>query len=52
MAFRHFREWPRGAKQFQIRESGLPGENAVVEPLPPTGAGRGSLTDPESDRPL
>jgi hypothetical protein len=32
MAFRRFREWPRGAKQFQIRESGLPDEGAVVEP--------------------
>jgi hypothetical protein len=32
MAFRRFREWPRGAKQPQIRESGLPGEDAVVEP--------------------
>ena len=35
MAFRRFREWPSGAKRFQIRESGLPGEGAVVEPLPP-----------------
>jgi hypothetical protein len=34
IAFRRFREWPRGAKHFQIRESGLPGEGAVVEPLP------------------
>ena len=34
MAFRRFREWPRGAKHFQVRESGLPGEGAVVEPLP------------------
>lgn len=34
MAFRRFREWPRGAKQFLIRESGLPGEGAVVEPWP------------------
>jgi hypothetical protein len=34
MAFRLFREWPSGAKQFQIRETGLPGEGAVVEPLP------------------
>lgn len=30
-----------GAKHSQIRESGLPGEGAVVEPLPPTGGGRG-----------
>lgn len=34
MAFRRFRELPRGANHFQIRESGLPGEGAVVEPLP------------------
>jgi murein DD-endopeptidase MepM/ murein hydrolase activator NlpD len=34
MAFRRFREWPRGAKPLQIRESGLPAEGAVVEPLP------------------
>jgi murein DD-endopeptidase MepM/ murein hydrolase activator NlpD len=33
MAFRRFREWPRGAKDPQIRESGIPGEGAVVEPL-------------------
>ena len=33
MAFRRFREWPRNAKQVQIKESGLPGEGAVVEPL-------------------
>ena len=37
MKFRRFREWPSGAKQSQIRESGLPGEGAVVEPLPPDG---------------
>jgi hypothetical protein len=34
MAFRRFREWPRGAKQSNITESGLPSEGAVVEPLP------------------
>lgn len=34
MAFRRFREWPRGPEQSQIRESGLPHENSVVEPLP------------------
>jgi hypothetical protein len=34
MAFRRFREWPHSAKQFQVRESGLPGEGAVVEPWP------------------
>jgi hypothetical protein len=35
IAFRRFREWPRGAKHFQVRDLGLPGENAVVEPLEP-----------------
>jgi Peptidase family M23 len=34
MAFQRFREWPRGAKHPTIREFGLPGEGAVVEPLP------------------
>lgn len=34
MAFRRFREWPRGTRHFLDRESGLPGEGAVVEPLP------------------
>jgi hypothetical protein len=34
MAFRRFREWPRGAKEPRSRASGLPGEGAVVEPLP------------------
>jgi len=36
MAFRRFREWPRGARSTgsEIRECGLPGEGAVVEPLP------------------
>lgn len=34
MAFRRFREWPRGAKHPQIRELSLPAEGAVVEPLP------------------
>ncbi len=34
MAFRRFREWPSGTKRHQDRESGLPGEGAVVEPLP------------------
>jgi hypothetical protein len=37
VTFRRFREWPSRAKQFQTRESGLPGEGAVVEPLPPAG---------------
>jgi murein DD-endopeptidase MepM/ murein hydrolase activator NlpD len=34
MAFRRFREWPRGARPPLIREAGLPAEGAVVEPLP------------------
>lgn len=34
MAFRRFREWPPGARQHRVRERGVPGENAVVEPLP------------------
>jgi murein DD-endopeptidase MepM/ murein hydrolase activator NlpD len=34
IVFRRFREWPRGAHQHRIRESGLPEEGAVVEPLP------------------
>jgi hypothetical protein len=33
MAFRGFREWRRGAKQPEIKESGLPYEGSVVEPL-------------------
>lgn len=32
MAFRRFREWPRGAAGSLSREHGLPGEGAVVEP--------------------
>lgn len=34
MAFRRFRERPHRAKDAQIRESGVPGERAVVEALP------------------
>lgn len=34
MSFRDFRERPRGAKDFSDRRAGLPGEGAVVEPLP------------------
>ncbi|MEV0459924.1 M23 family metallopeptidase [Catellatospora methionotrophica] len=34
MAFRHFRERPAGSAQFLIRQTAVPGENAVVEPLP------------------
>jgi murein DD-endopeptidase MepM/ murein hydrolase activator NlpD len=34
MAFRRFREQLRGASRFEVRESGLPQEGAVVEPVP------------------
>lgn len=34
MVFRRFREWPSDAKHLQVRERGVPGEGAVVEPLP------------------
>lgn len=34
MAFRRYREWPRGAAHPEVRESGIPGEGSVVEPLP------------------
>jgi hypothetical protein len=34
MTFRHFREWPSGTTEPQTRERGMPGEGAVVEPLP------------------
>jgi Peptidase family M23 len=36
IAFRRFREWPRGAKQSHVREFGVPAEGSVVEPLPRT----------------
>jgi len=42
MTFRRFREWPSGAKEVQIRERGMPGEGAVVEPLPIPSAPGGS----------
>lgn len=32
MAFRDFREWPRGARRAQGQETGIPGERSVVEP--------------------
>ena len=41
MAFRHFREWPRGAKQSRTRECAVPEEGAVVEPVPAPAAGAG-----------
>ena len=37
MTFRHYREWPPRTRQSQVRERGVPGEGAVVEPLPATG---------------
>jgi len=40
MTFRRFREWPRGASRFEVRESGLPAEGAVVEPLPVSATSR------------
>jgi len=33
MSFRPFREWPRGASEPTLRESGLPSEGSVVEGL-------------------
>jgi hypothetical protein len=33
MSFRPFREWPRGANEPTLRESGLPAEGSVVEGL-------------------
>ncbi|WP_448611314.1 M23 family metallopeptidase [Geodermatophilus sp. URMC 60] len=37
MTFRHFREWPAGGRQPRVRERGMPGEGAVVEPVPAAG---------------
>jgi hypothetical protein len=34
MAFRRFREWPPREERSEVRERGMPGEGAVVEPLP------------------
>jgi murein DD-endopeptidase MepM/ murein hydrolase activator NlpD len=34
MSFRDFREWPARAMEVEARERGMPGERAVVEPLP------------------
>jgi hypothetical protein len=34
MLFRRFREWPSNPDQFRVRERAMPGERAVVEPLP------------------
>ena len=33
LAFRDFREWPRGRAPFRDRASGVPDDAAVVEPL-------------------
>lgn len=33
ISFRRFREWTRGAKRPQLRETGLPPQRAIVEPL-------------------
>jgi murein DD-endopeptidase MepM/ murein hydrolase activator NlpD len=44
MQFRHYREWPRGAKEPLVRDIGVPAEGAVIEPLAParsSGASRG-----------
>lgn len=35
LEFRRFREWPRGVTHSLVRESGVPDEGAVVEPLSP-----------------
>ena len=40
MTFRRFREWQRGSSRFEVRESGLPAEGAVVEPLPVSATSR------------
>jgi hypothetical protein len=40
IAFRRFREYPRGVDEFRIRGLGVPAEGAVVEPLPFTVAVR------------
>ncbi len=44
MTFRRFREWPRGARQPRVRESGLPEEDAVVEPLGTPAADSGHVS--------
>jgi murein DD-endopeptidase MepM/ murein hydrolase activator NlpD len=33
MAFRRFREWPRGGQESEVRVAGVPKEGSVVEPL-------------------
>lgn len=34
ITFRHFRERPRGRREFTVRESGVPAESSIVEPVP------------------
>jgi peptidase M23-like protein len=34
MTFRYFREWPARTRQLRVRGRGMPGEGAVVEPVP------------------
>ena len=34
VTFRHFHEWPPRTRQPRLRERGVPGEGAVVEPAP------------------
>jgi murein DD-endopeptidase MepM/ murein hydrolase activator NlpD len=50
MTFRHFREWPHGGTDFQIRQSQMPGEGSVVEPIQApsarSGSGRATRNDP------
>ena len=36
VAFRRYREWPRGTGSPRVREAGVPDEDAVVEPLGPS----------------
>ncbi|WP_213814283.1 hypothetical protein [Glaciihabitans sp. dw_435] len=33
LQFRSYREWPAGARHPLIKESGIPGEGSVVEPM-------------------
>ena len=42
LAFRDFFEWPRGVREPLIRDAGIPGEGAVVEPI----AGEGAVVEP------
>lgn len=45
MAFRDFREWPRGARHPRVKSSGMPGEGAIVEPVPASEPVPGSEPD-------